>query len=356
MKTLLFGFFLSLFLLTVYAVGEPAQRKGSGTKEAVAKGKVTETLSQMEAEALAAEKGNRWDEASSSYREASRAARISGQLQKAVSYGNNAFEMGEKAKGPGLQAQAILQLSKALRQLGQHEKGREWLQKGIEIVKLIPLGLFKESMEANLYKELGTDFLRSGETQKAVEYLSYALQAQESRLSFAERNRRGGPPQRVQNIGGQVVSALVYLGNAYRSASNTGEAIKAYEKGLRVIKESGLKAPGESGIYQELGQLYLGQKDYARAEENLKKALGLAEKIQRAAVIQRASSQIGDVLRQTNMPSEAVPYYKRAIESIESTRSLLQSEEFRSSFFEDKRQTYSGLILAYLVLTEKVFF
>ena len=189
MKTLFFGFLLPLFLLTAYAAGESAQRPGSATKEAVAKGEVREILSQMEAEALAAEKGNRWNEASNTYREASRAARLSGQLQKAVSYGNKAFEMGEKAKGPGLQVQAILQLSQTLGRLGQHEKAREWLEKGIEIAKLIPLGLHKENITANLYGQLGSDFLRSGEAQKALEYLSYSLQAQESKLSFLKRNR-----------------------------------------------------------------------------------------------------------------------------------------------------------------------
>jgi CHAT domain-containing protein len=347
MKTFLFGFFLSLFLLTVYAVGQSAQRTGSGTKEAIAKGKVTETLSQLEAEALAAEKNNHWDKASSSYLAASRAARISGQLQKAILYGNKAVEMGEKARDSGLQAQAILQLSKALGQLGQHAKKREWLEKGIEIAKLIPLGLFKENIQANLYKDLGHDFLRSGETQKAVEYLAYSLQAQESRLSFAKRQRRGNP-QRVQKVEVEVVNVVERLGDAYRSAGNTEEAIKTYEKGLGMIKESGMKTRVEGSFYQGLGQTYLGKKDFPRAQENLNKALEIAERLQDAHVIQQASSHIGDLLRQTNRPSEAVPYYKKAIDTIESSRSLLESEEFRSSFFEDKRQTYDGIILAYM--------
>ena len=351
MKTLLFGFFLLLFMLTVYAVGEPAQDRGSGTggttREAIAKGEVRETLSQMEAKALAAEKGNRWDEASNSYREASRAARISGQLQKAVSYGNKAFEMGEKARDPGLQAQAILQLSQTLGRLGQHAKKREWLQKGIDIAKLIPPSLFKENMEANLYGELGADFMRSGEAQKAVEYLSYSLHVQESRLSFAKRQRRGNP-QRVQQVEDQVVNALEHLGNAYRGTGNVEAAIKAYESGLVRIKEAGLKTHLEGDLHQGLGRLYLEQKDYARAEENLQKALRIAEKLQHAQVIERASHQMGDLYRETQRPAEAIPYYKKAIASIESTRSLLESEELRSSFFEDKRQTYSGMILAYI--------
>lgn len=348
---MLFDFFLSLFLLTVYAVGESAQDRGSGTggatRAAIAKGEVRETLSQVEAKALAAEKNNHWDEASSSYREASKAARISGQLQKAVSYGDKAVEMGQNARDPGLQTHAILQLSQTLGRLGQHAKKREWLQKGIEIAKLIPPGLFKENMEANLYRELGADFLRSGEAPKAVQYLSYSLQAQESRLSFA-KSRRRGKPQRIQKVEDQVVNAIEHLGSAYRSAGNVEEAIKTYERGLVRIKEVGLKTYVEGDIYQGLGTLYLGQKDYARAEENLQKALRIAEKLQHAQVIERASHQMGDLYRETRRPAEAIPYYKKAIVSIEASRSTLESEEFRSSFFENKRQTYSGIILAYI--------
>ena len=300
----------------------------------------------MEAEALAAEKGNRWNEASNTYREASRAARLSGQLQKAVSYGNKAFEMGEKAKGPGLQVQAILQLSQTLGRLGQHEKAREWLEKGIEIAKLIPLGLYKENIAANLYGQLGSDFLRSGEAQKALEYLSYSLQAQESKLSFLKRNRGG--KQRIQATEDQVVGALERLGKAYYQVGNVEEAAKTYQRGLLRIKESGLKSRLEGQLYQELGQLYLGQRDYTRAEENLQKALGMAENIQQAQIIERASDQLGDLYRKTQRPAEAIPYYKKAIASIESIRSLLESEELRSAFFENKMQTYAGIILAYL--------
>src|SRR5262249_20725778 len=46
--------------------------------------------------------------------------------------------------------------------------------------------------------------------------------------------------------------------------------------------------------------------------------------------------------------AEAIPYYKKAVASIESTRSLLLSEELRTSFFADKGRTYERIILAEL--------
>jgi len=183
---------------------------------------------------------SQWEKASNSYREASRAARISGHLEKALSYANKAVEMGEKAREPELQVKAILQLSQALGRLGQHAKEREWLQKGIEIAKLISPGPSKQNVEANLYRELGAVFLRSGEAQKAVEHFSYSVQVQESRLA-AFKSRRRGNPQRIQTTEFHVARNLEPLGNAYERTGNAAEAIKAYEDGIKVAEEKGDK-------------------------------------------------------------------------------------------------------------------
>jgi len=358
MKNSLSSLLVALFFLTFYSVAQPAQRQRPGAdtkasaKEAIGKGDVRGALGAAESRAMEAEKNGAWQQAAQSYVKASVAARVSGQLQKAVTYGNKAFEMGEKVRDPGLQTQALLQLSQTLGRLGQHARRRELLQKGIEIAKLIPPSLFKENMAANLYRELGEDFLRQGEAQKAVEYLFYSLQAQESRLSFRKSQSRGRRnPRRIEQIRNterQVVNALERLGHGYQQAGNGEEAIKSYEKGLAIIKEAGLKTVLEAGLYQGLGQVYLGQRDYPRAQGYIKKALEMAEKLQHATLIQRASSQMGDLLRQTQRPTEAIPYYRKAIDTVESTRSLLESEEYRTSFFENKRQIYTGIISAYL--------
>lgn len=183
--------------------------------------------------------------------------------------------------------------------------------------------------------------------QKAVEYISYSLQAQESRLSFLQRVPRQ-PPGVLENAKAMVASTLERLGRAYQRAGDAEGAIRAYERGIAVVKEAGLKIPTESNLYQGLGQIYLRQKDFPRALENLKKALEIAEGRSHARLTYRAASSMGDIFLQTQRPSEAIPFYKKAIDSIESTRSLLESEEFRSSFFEDKGQIYGGMILALL--------
>jgi CHAT domain-containing protein len=365
MKAAPIRFLLALFFVAAYgaARGQASQYEspmGSSqptpheldvtafTREAIRKGEVKEALSSLETKALDAEKNGNWDEANLFYLNAASAAGVSGQLQKALSYGSKAFEMGEKARDPRLQAMATVQLLNAHRRLGQYAKAREWLERGIEIVEKVPTGYSKIALHALMYRELGTESLRSGESQKAIDYISYALQVVDSELETRKRNAGRDPPGVVQSWANQVVGTISPLGNAYQSVGKFEEAIKVYEKGLDTIKQTRLKTSQEGNFYRGLGQAYLGRKDFGRARENLNKALEIAERAQDTSGIQQASGQMGNLLRQTQKSSEAIPYYKKAVDSIESIRSLLQSEEFRSSFFDDKRETYSGMILAYL--------
>jgi CHAT domain-containing protein len=362
MKSIYFSVLLQLFILAangVEAHGQGIQlgRCGSyavfDTNEAIRKGEAKEVLSFLESRGLAAETNRDWVEAAFCYHEASKTAAVSGQLQTAIAQANKSFELAAKAQdksfdSPYYQSLAALRLGLTYRQLGQYEKATEWIEKGIEIVKKIVPAEQKERLQASLYKELGMELLRRGETQKAVDYISYSFQILDSQLSFRKRNSRKFRPENIRLSLSWVVASIEPLGTAYRSAGNTDEMIKTYSYGLRLLKENELKTQLEGTFYLGLGQAYLEKKDFAHAHEHLNKALEIAERARDADSIQQASSEIGDLLRQTQKPSEAVAYYKKAIDSIESTRSLLQSEEFRSSFFDNKRQTYSGMILACL--------
>jgi len=365
MKNFLFSFLVLLFLLTSYSIGEPKSHRGGAAtkaapKEAVDQEKVRDTVDQgrvrgevkkgltAEVNALEAERKNNWEEATRLYNQASNGARLSGQLQKAISYGQKAAQMAEKAGDPALQARAILRLSFALKDVGQDAKAMEWLQKGIGVAKQIPQGN-KEAIEAQLYRELGLGFLRQGEAGKAVDYISYSLQALDARLTFVQsRKRRQKGLRPVQKTQKNIVDTLDRLGAAYQRVGKVEEAMKAYERGLSIIKEAGLKTPTEGKLYVGLGEVYLGQKDFPHAQKNLNRALKMGERLQDTTVIQRASTQIGNLFLQTQRPLAAIPYYKKAIDTVESTRSLLESEEFRTTFFEDKGQIYGGIILAHI--------
>ena len=98
-----------------------------------------------------------------------------------------------------------------------------------------------------------------------------------------------------------------------------------------------------------MGELYREQKNFAQALDNFNKALATAEKQQRPDSIISASTRIGHVLHQIGKSDEAISAYREAIQQIESTRSLLQSEEYRQSYFEGAVDAYSGMMDTLLV-------
>ena len=347
-------------ILSVFAgaaVAEPAQRSsgnvGGGSRatarEAVGRAEVKETPAALEAKALEAEKNRNWEEAALAYRMLSRMARIKGQPQKAIDYAGKALESADKAKDPILQARSILELINIYRFLGQSAKTRELSEKGIEIVKRMPAGdNRKNAIEADMYREVGFEFLRGGDTQKAIQYISYSLQVQDSLVSFMQR--RGGAsrnPRGFQKIQSDMTATLARLGQAHLQAGNPAEAIKAFERGLATVQGGGPKQQGGAGLILGLGQAYLAQKDFPHALEYLTRALRTAGK-GRIAIAQAANAAMGDLFLETRRAPKAIPFYARAIQAVESVRSRLESEELRSSFFETKGQIYSGMILAHL--------
>jgi CHAT domain-containing protein len=349
MKKFLLGFLIAVCLPCAGFAAEKSQFEVNynSVREAIARGEVVEVLAFLEAQAAEAERRNDLGKAADAYSMASDAARISGQLQKAITYADKAAVIAERGKMPGKQAQAMLYLVYANRSVGQYAKAREWIDKGLEVVKKLDHSLFRQGVEANYYRMLGLDFMRLREHQKAVEYISYSIQVQESRLSDYKR-RPATNAEAIRNSYNLLVSTLNGLGTAYQRAGNVEEAIKAYEKGIVILKETGLKSQQELNLYYGLGDLYLRQKNYPRALENLTRTLEMSEKLRSEATTYLASSRLGDIYLQTQKPAEAVPFYKKAIDSVESTRSLLESEESRSAFFEDKRAIYSGIVVAYL--------
>src|SRR5262245_23468441 len=352
-------FLSTIFVLPGWAVGQNRyDPSGAATIEAIARGEVREALGALEARALEAEKNatassspkQNWTDASHAYREASRAALSSGQLQKAIAYGNKAVDMAERAKNFALQTAAIYQLQQSYSAVGNHAKAREWIDRGLELAKQIQQAPSRRFFEASFLRELGTALLLQGKRDEAIERLSQSLNLFEAHLAFLKSPRARGA--NVASATALTQQALVYtlfrLGLAYQRAGKAEDGLRTYERGIAFIKETGLKSPTEVSFYWALGDLYLRKKEFANAQANLQKTLEMAERLRLSSIMYQASSQLGDLNLQTQRPAEAIPYYRRAIQTIESTRSLLESEEFRSSYFEDKRATYAGLILAHL--------
>jgi CHAT domain-containing protein len=333
-----------------FDVGAAAGRK------ALSEGRLKDALKFYESEAQAAEKNalasffsqQYWESASMAYVEAGRVAQLAGQLQKGVFYGTKALEIAEKTKDAKLQANAISMLVEAYRSLREFAKARTLIEQGLKFAQEIPNKLQSSTFTGVFYVLLGQDLMRLREYDRAINAFSRAVALRESNLSeLSLFDLRSRPPRiqtliENQRIG--LINRLTHLGGAYRLAGKFPQALEQYQRAFDSIKAWGIKYPLEGDLHFEMGELYLQQKNFVQALETFQKAATLAEGQQRPDAIASASTRMGDVARQTGKPSDAVPHYQKAIQQIESTRSLLQSEEFRQSYFEGGLGAYVNLI------------
>jgi CHAT domain-containing protein len=358
------GLVLLIFLVDSAAIGQEtipanevakpgAQQQNfvptaNGRRQAIAKGQIQEFYASMESMGPLAESKGDWERASMAYTQASFVATRLGQLQKAVAHGIKAIEMGERAKNPTLQVVAIMWLGQAYEAIGQPEKQREWLTKGIDRIKQISVN--REFYEGMIYRQLGQNYLLQNETQEAIKHLTHSVQVLDSLLSYHQRNRASNPQarQQIANIEPQIVNGYNQLGTAYLRAGNSQEAIKAFERGMVIFKSSTIKTTADTSLALGLGRAYLAQGDFPLAFKNLSEALQKTETSHQPSDIQEITSALGALLLKTGKEAEAIPYYKKALDSIESTRGQLESEEFRTTFIENKGDAYSGMIQAQL--------
>jgi CHAT domain-containing protein/tetratricopeptide (TPR) repeat protein len=347
---------LSVVLLPILFVGcavsEPRfeialVNSGLPTRRALLRGETKEALAFYEAEARQAEKNaaaswfpqQDWVIATVAYREASRAAYHSGQLQKAIAHAEQALAAAEKTTNPTHQVRAVFELINANNSVRNFDRARELIEKGLGIAQKSYLNWWVSS----LYSQLGRDLVRRGEYGEAVDALSQSLSMAEASLRVARRSDQ----ILTQRTG--VVMRLTALGDAYRRAGQLHRALEQYERAFSSIREWELRYPYEPHLYEAIGELYLQQNDFPQALESFRKALFIAENQQIPAGISSANRNIGDVLWRTGKPDEAIPHYQTAIQQIESIRSVLDAEKFRQSYFEGQLRAYVRMIDALLL-------
>jgi CHAT domain-containing protein len=334
------------------------------TRRALSRGEIKEALASYESQANEAEKNaatnpspsSYWKNAVIAYSEASRAARLIGQLQKAITYGARAMEVAVRAKSPELQLRASEQLALAHRAVNDFDRARELTDNGLKIVDELAAGsLTRLVWEANLYDRLGEDLYRRRDLAKAIDSFNKSVSLTRRRLARVSRSASGGREEAIESARITLLQRVMHVGNAYRQAGRVQEALKQYQNVLKSITRWKLRYPYEPNLYAEMAEVYFEQREFARSLENLKKALAMREgRGQLAGALNgRINLRIGDVYFYDGKTNEAILYYQRAVNQVESLRSLLGSEKYRQVFFESELDSYVSMIGA-LVASAKL--
>jgi CHAT domain-containing protein/predicted negative regulator of RcsB-dependent stress response len=333
-------------------------------RQAIVQGELKEALASYEIQAQDAEKNAAtsffaqyyWGAAVVAYMQAASAANSSGQLQKAVIYGEKALEIARRTKAPVYnradpvldypplpELEAIYTLLGIYRSVRAFDKAVALIKTGFTLAREVRDINRRDEGEGILSAALGRELLRQREYEKAIDALFNAVYLRKNFTAGVRRFRRT-----LEASETNLVGLLIDLGNAYRSAGRLDEAVQHYQEAFQYVKEGRARYTAEYSLYAGIGQVNLQQRDFSQALDNFQKALALAEGQRRTSAVSSVSRRIGDILRRSGKPEEAVPYYQRAIEQIESTRSLLESEEYRQSFFEGELPPYVSMMRALL--------
>jgi CHAT domain-containing protein len=358
-----------LFLVSGCVVQQPRfDDTMASIRNAQLRGEIKQALAHYESEARQAEHDaatslfpqRYWGFAVNAYSQAASAARAAGQLQKAITYGEKALDIAQRTQvstlalarfgqGEGTfqppplpEINAIQNLIQSYTSVRDFDKARVLADRGLTLLRENPAGdpITRLSVESGLYARVGNDFLRRQEYEKAIDNLERAVDLQRSH--FADRSR----VSRILAENSQILltGRLINLARAYTLVGRFNDALESYSEASKHISYGGTRVIQERAVYSGLAQTYMEQRQFSLAIDNFQKALALAEKQQQSEGISSASLGLATALRHMGKAAEAIPYYEKAIQQTESTRSFLHSENYRQSFFEGRLSAYSGMI------------
>lgn len=352
----LISWFSVVLLLLAPASSSAASKFGldmQSTRRAFLRGEILEALTFFEVTAREAEEKARanppglehFELAAKAYYQASTAARLAGQLQKAVSYGEKGVELAEKIKDTDLQLRIMTELFFAYF-LGVRDftKSKELIGEKIRILKEASLDaslrLFHEGF---VYYNLAMN--QAGEKDYENSISNYLESIRLHEIYISRLINSGTANENVLQL--HRTSLLIrvgYLADTYQAAGKWQEALVHYQKAFDSIKEWHLVYPFEAYLFLGMGEIYLQQKDLPKATANFQKALAIAKDQRWPRVMRSSNTRLGDVYRQQGSVNEAIVHYENAIQYIESVRSLFESEGFRQSYFAGWLAAYLGMI------------
>ena len=321
-------------LLLAGSCGSPRsefQPTAASTPSATSSGRLQEALAVYESQAQTAEKEAKaslfsrpyWELATINYSYASRAARDTGDLQKAIIYGERSLESAEKIDEPFHQLTAIYSLMLAYSAVGIFDKTDALLSKGRDLVQRLPPNTRnRENWEGILADETGRAYLRQKKYPQAIESFFNAIHWFRTWMSGLSADK-----SIVTTARSNIVLVLGRLGSTYRQAGQLEQAMEYYREAFESIKKWNLVYAHENELYAGMGEVFIQQKKYPEALENYKKALALVEAQRLPQLISSVNGRIAFIFQQMGKPKEAAPYLKRAAEQKKAIRSLMVEPE-----------------------------
>jgi CHAT domain-containing protein len=302
---------------------------------------------------------------------------FSGELQQAMARYQEALALVVKSGNRATEVKTRVGIGLLYQSLGEPEKSFDHYRKAAEIAAVTPE--VSNAEYAGIFTSAGDAYLAMGKGKKALDCYQLALPMM----------------KRAGNKVGEA-GALASLGRTYSSLGWLHTALDYYSQALRLMREEGNRA-GEAGALAGIGETYfwaglrgtrlvppavplqseevsgqavtfvslkgsatpydIGSGDFPKA---MKQALECYQKT--LAVMNSLGNRVGKVGILTNIglvydswnkPEQALDYYHKSIEVLESMRTSARLEEFRTSLAQQSAVVYQRAILLSLRLKRR---
>ncbi len=215
------------------------------------------------------------------------------------------------------------------RYLGRYDDALEHFDTALKIIEHVDTltihAVRKEYFIINLNKAVA--LVKSGNTQKALTILE--------KLSTSENKERYTYEIALTQTIRGIIEATYF--------NNVRKALEDYQQALTVFEE--LDQEYDLAFsYHNIGRLYAQQKNYQKAIRYYKQSLTLSQEISDQEVAWLTYYNLGNTYRDQSDLSRALQNYSASIRMIESIRSRLHIDDFKTSFIEDKIQVYKAII------------
>ncbi len=225
-----------------------------------------------------------------------------------------------------LQAVALVTEGLILMSLGNLEEAILKQQQALELATRID---DRQDM-ANIHKNLGLIYRAQNRWIEAMEQFQQAIA-----LDEAINSRRG------------LSYGYRDMGSIYLQQGLTDKALDYFHKALRISQEI-LDGRNQAHCLYEIGRTHLFLENMAAALDTLNLAAQQAQALFIPEVEWRARRLIGQLHYENKNWDKSIESYLDALKIIETMRSQIKVEEYKSGFIDDKLIVYHDLINMYL--------
>ncbi len=289
------------------------------------------------------ERHGQFMEGAIAYSNASMAARALGRLQDALTNGQKAVEMAERSKSAHPLGMTLTRLGRVHLILGAPHKAISLFEQALRYARESR----RPGLEMIIHSEFAHAYRRIGKPDLALESAKKAVESSAAAIQMGTIARHRSEPERrivLARLERTHVMALESLAGSYLTLRQWENARPPFAEALDVARRG--QVPHLIAMaHWGLGVVAANLNDSQTAVTHLTEAMRINASPGFVAAVQ---ATLGRVYRRMGKLPEAEASLRQAVAGIEDLRSLLQSEELRESFFEDKIGIYENLVLALL--------